>query len=122
MLYRRFLAVHQLRGSNDLPAECDTDALMAETDTQHGNRRPEAANQLDRDPRILGAAGPGRDHDVGRMQLADLVQGDLVVPANDRWSAQLAEILGEIERERVVVIEEEYHRYNPASAIARAVR
>src|SRR4029453_3604566 len=50
--------------------------------------------------------------------LGNLVGRDLVVPPHDRRRAQLAQVLREVERERIVVVDEESHR--PASAIASA--
>jgi hypothetical protein len=47
---------------------------------------------------------------VTRLHLAHFVQCDLVVATDDRRRAQLAKILGQIEGERVVIIEEKYHR------------
>ncbi len=83
-----------------------------------GVRGPEAADDLDRDAGILGAAGAGRDDDVRGLQRFDLAERDLVVAAHQRRRAQLAEVLREVERERVVVVDEENHR--PSSAMASA--
>src|SRR4051812_13374608 len=55
------------------------------------------------------------------MHRADLVERNFVVALDDRRRAQLAEILGEIERKRIVVIGEQHQNYTPPSAIANAV-
>src|SRR3954471_12671807 len=55
------------------------------------------------------------------MHRADLLERDLVIALDDRRCAQLAEVLGEIERKRIVIIEQQQHDYSPASAIASAV-
>src|SRR5262245_54276298 len=59
MLNGRRLAVHQLRGANDLSAEGDADALMTEAHTEHRRIPSEAPNQFDRDARVLRPPGPG---------------------------------------------------------------
>jgi hypothetical protein len=46
---------------------------------------------------------------VTRLHLSHFVQCDLIVAADDRRSPKFAEVLGEVEGERIVVIEQEYH-------------
>ena len=91
---------------------------MAQTDAEHRHVRSKALDHLDRDARVFGSSGSGRDDDVIGRIVADLVGRQLVVAADERRCAQLAEILGEIERERIVVIDQKNH--SPASAMASA--
>jgi hypothetical protein len=80
---------------------------MTKTNAKHGDRRPEPLNQLHRDPGIFRTTRSWRDHDVIGMHRSDLVERDFVIAPDDRRCAKLAEILGEVEGERVVVIEEQ---------------
>ena len=80
--------------------------------------RAEALDHLDRDAGVLRTPGSGRDDDaIGRI-VGDLVERQLVVAADDRRRAQLAQVLGEVEGERIVVVDQQNH--SPASAIASA--
>ena len=120
VLHRRELAVHQLRRPHDLAAERDADALMAQADAKQRHRRTEPLNQRHRNACILRTSGPWRDDDPIRLQFGNLVERDLVVAFDERRRAQFAEVLGQVERERIVVVDQQNH-YNPASAIASAV-
>ena len=78
----------------------------------------EALDHLDRDAGVLRPSGPGEITMRSGAHLGDLVDGQLVVAPDDRRRAQLAEVLREVEGERIVVVDEKDH--SPASAIASA--
>ena len=118
MLDRRHLAVHRHRRTHDRPAERQADALMSEAHAQQRHALTHLANQLHCDARILGTARSRRDDDALRAQPSNLVERDFVVPAHEWRRAQLAEVLREVERERIVVVEQQYH--SPVSAMASA--
>src|SRR5579884_383957 len=110
MFHHAGLAVHDAVGANYSSAECRPDRLMSETDAQYGNFPGKLLDQLNRDSRLVGRAGAGRDHDLARMQFAHLVHGDLIIATNLHLFSGLANVLHEIEGERIVVVENEDHK------------
>ena len=109
VLHRRHLAVHQLRRADDLAAERDADALVAEADAEHRRRGPKRRMTSTEIPASSGRPGPGEMTIALGLQRVDLVERDLVVALHQRRRAQLAEVLREVEGERVVVVDEENH-------------
>src|SRR4051794_26061126 len=93
VLDRRGLAVHQPIRANHIAAENMADALVAEADTQQRRRWAEAPDHVIGNTRFSRRAGARRNTDTLRLQLADLIQRDLVVPAHEHLGAQFAEIL-----------------------------
>src|ERR1700694_1145181 len=80
--YPRSLAVHHLLRAHHLAAECLPDRLVSEADAQDGNATRKALDQGQADAGLVGRARPGGDDDVRRLQLADLVESQGVVPEN----------------------------------------
>ena len=120
--------VHQFLRANDAAAESGADGLMAEANAENGNFSGETLDERDADTGFLGSAGAGRYKDTFGAQGGDLVESDLVVAADIELLAHLAEILGEVVGEGVVVVEEEDHDFFPglwaissAETIARAL-
>src|SRR5215213_4880529 len=102
------LAVDWLGRAHDPAAENLADGLVAEADAEDGDVAREVGYQLQRHARVVGHARPRRDDDaVGAYLPFDFAHRDLVVAAHDDLRAQLAEILDEVVRERVVVIYQE---------------
>jgi len=85
------------------------DALMAQANPQERQTRPEGADD------VVGQAGfarrtrPGRNEDALRVELADLVNGNLVVAADFQGYLHLAQILDEIVGERIVIVYDQDH-------------
>ena len=69
-------------------------------------------------PASSGRPGPGEMTMCVGLERVDLVERDLVVAADQRRRAELAEVLREVEGERIVVVDEQDHR--PSSAMASA--
>ena len=122
VLDRRRLAVHRRRRAHDLAAERDADGLMPEADAEHRRRRPEPPDHVDRDAGVLGPPGPGRDHDALGLQRLDLVERDLVVALTTGAAPSSPEVLGEVEGERVVVVDEQAASQSPACAIVERLQ
>src|SRR5687767_10679588 len=93
---------------------------MAEADAEDRHRRTEALDGGNRDAGVLGTARAGRNHDPRRRQRRDLVQRDLVVAAHRHLGAELAQVLGEVEGERIVVVDQEDHHRSSRCASSRA--
>src|SRR4051794_35773871 len=93
---------------------------MAETHAQQRRGRAKPLNERDRNARVLRTSWTRRNDDVTRLQPVDLVERNLVVPFHERRRPELPQVLSQVERKRVVVVEEKDH-YRPASAIASAV-
>ncbi len=106
---RGSLAMHDPTGFDGSASVRLTDGLMAQTDPQNGDERPQSLNELHADPGLPGGAGSGRYHDLFGVQVADSVDCDLVVADYPKISPQLAEELDQVPCERVVVVQHENH-------------
>src|SRR5690606_37048927 len=106
---RRDLAVHDPPGAYDLPAVGGGDRLVSKADAEDRRTSAEAADALDAHPGLRRCARTGRDDDTARLHPLDLFDRDLVVASDDRIRTQLAQILDEVERERVVVVDDQQH-------------
>src|SRR5262249_55476424 len=118
----RAFAVHQSVGVDDPAAERRADALMAEAHAQERQPRPKAADHLDRDASVLRIARTRRDDDLSRSNVLDLVQGDLVIPPDDDLGAELRQVLVEVVRKAVVVVDQEQHQITPTGESSRSAR
>src|SRR5579885_693818 len=82
---------------------------MTEAHAEKGNLAGEFADNVDANAGILRFAGTGGDHDAVRLFGTYLIDGDLVVAADFEFFTKLAEKLGQVVGERVVVIDEQNH-------------
>ena len=106
---RAGLAVHLALRAHDAAAERRADALVAQA---HAQDRQLADVGLDRrhaHAGLGGRAGPGRQHQVIGLQRADLLDADLVVAHDPHVLSELAEVLHEVEREGIVVVDHQKH-------------
>jgi len=103
----RCLAVHETRGADDLAPVRLTDRLVAETYAEDRHLGAEVADDLQRDPRFVGRARPRRDEDRTRRAPPDPGEIEPVVFDHVDRGAPLAQILDEVEGERVVVVDDE---------------
>jgi hypothetical protein len=108
--------MHGARRAHDLPAIGLTDRLVPETHAEGRNVRTPGANHVHRHAGLRGSARAGREHDPARRHLADLLHRHRVVAPHDDLGAKLAEILDEIVREGVVVVDDEQHRVRRAGS------
>ena len=103
------LAVHEAGCADDAAAKGLADGLMAEADAQNGKLAGETANQFDADAGFARSAGAGRNDDALGAEGGDLVESDLVVAADEELLAHLAEDLGQVVGERIIIVDEEEH-------------
>ena len=74
------LAVHRAGSPTDRCAVHLGDALVAETDAEHGYASIcRSADDLARDPRVVGRAGTRRHDDAGGLERDRLLRSDGVV-------------------------------------------
>ncbi len=102
-------SVKKFRRADDFAAERGTNGLMAEANTKDGKFAGEALDQLDRDARFLRRARTRRNHDAFRFAADNFFDGDFVVAMHFDLATQLAEILGEVVGEGIVVVEKKNH-------------
>ncbi len=106
-------AVHELGGADDLATEGCSDGLMAEADAEDGNFAGHALDQRDENACVLRRARAGRKQDAIWIESLDLVDGKLIVAANQNVvavvAAEFAEVLDEVVGEGIVVVEDEDH-------------
>jgi len=113
-------AVHEVRCAHDLSAESGADGLMSQADAEDRNFSGEVADQIDADAGVLRGAGAGRDHDSLGLHGRDGGDRDLIVAAHFDSSPEFAEILNQVVRERVVVVENEEHGLGPVFSLPLA--
>src|SRR5579863_2012839 len=106
------LAVHEVRRPNHMTAKCFADRLMSQADTEQRGLAGKVADQFDADAGFVRRARPWRDDDPVWLHRLDLVYRDLVVAAHLDLLAQFTNVLNQVVGERIVVVEDEYHR-NP---------
>src|SRR5205807_4312842 len=120
VLDRGRLAVHLPPGARDRGAEGLADRLMAEADAEDRDARPEPADNLEGDARVVGCPRARRDHDPLRPHRADPGQVDRVVADDLGLGAEFAEVLDKVVGEGVVVVDDEDHDRAPAAAMRSA--
>src|SRR5579864_2380044 len=104
---RAGLAVHDMRGANDVAAESFAYRLVPEADSEYRHLPREVADQFDADARLMRRAWAGGDDDALGTHALDLVHGNLVVAAHLDLGAQFSEVLDQVVGERIVVVEYE---------------
>ena len=88
--------------------------LVAEAHAERGDARlGQPAHRLQRDPRLVGGARPGRDHAALVPAGEQLIDGRAVVAHRVHVGAQLAEVLHEVVGERVVVVDDQVPSSEP---------
>ena len=109
-------AVHHRRNVVHLAAEQVAEALVTEAHAQHGYRCLQ--NRLSANPEItldFRAPGPRRDHDVVEIEVTNLLPGrGIVAHDQGRGAVHLGQVLVEVERERVVVIDQQRLHSQPS--------
>src|SRR5437588_4939478 len=101
----RGLAVDGRGAAHDSTAEDLSDGLMAEAHAEDGHVPGQRAYQLQRHARLVRRPRPRRDDDaVGSDFIFHFLNRHLVVAPHQDLRAQLAEILHEVVRERIVVV------------------
>ena len=101
--------MHQLR-CGDHPTAVDLpDGLVAEADAEHGHapRRPPRGSATHMMPACSGRPGPGESRMASAPSSMASSTAERIVAVDDRLGAQLAEVLDEVEDERVVVVDHE---------------
>ena len=111
----RYFAMHQLPGVHDPAAEGLPDALVAETYAEDRDLTRKALDQRHRDAGFVGRARSGRNHDVRRPQRSHFFERYFVVAKHDDLLFQLTEVLHQVVRERIVVVDHEQHVRPPAA-------
>src|SRR5713226_9841155 len=110
--------------ADDPSAEGLAETLVAETHTEDRHLSAELLDRIVGDARIVGSAGPWRDDDA--VVLRQLTDAHLVVAEDRRLHPELAEVLNEVVRERVVVVDDREPgrwrvRHHMSSAISIAL-
>ena len=103
------LAVDRHGRAHDLAAEHLADGLMAKAHAHDRDRRRGLFDQFEADAGFVRRAGAGRQHDGVRARCDDVGRRHLVVAMHDNIRSQPAEIMDEVEREAVVVIDQDDH-------------
>ena len=116
------LAVDDPPRGDDARAERVADGLVAEADPEDRHDARQPADHLNADARLFGPTGPRGDHDPGGMHSGELVHGDPIVAEHlDGFRGKLAQVLVEVVRERIVVVDDGVHGHSSSpSARARA--
>src|SRR5690242_15230727 len=102
--------MHNAVGSDYASAIGLADRLMTETDPEDGNAAAPSANGSDADTCLRGSARSRRQYDGRRRENANVIDGDRVIAAHFDLRAQLTEVLDEVIREGIVIVDDEQHR------------
>src|SRR5262249_42947034 len=113
---RRGLSVHGHVRAAHGAAIGQADRLVTETDAEQGRLPAEAPDDVERDACALGPARSRRDEDPGGLHLGDVADRPLVVPFDTPLGAELPQVVDEVVRERIVVVDHENHGATPSSA------
>src|SRR5919201_4329327 len=97
--------MHDLCGTPHGAAIGFAQALMTKTHAERWQRRSEFEEQILADAGIRRRPRPRRKHGGHRIQFDDLGEGNLIVPPDRDSFTQLAQILHEVVRERVIVVD-----------------
>src|SRR5208337_3183532 len=106
VLDARDLAMHGDWRPHHLAAEGLPDRLMAEADAEERRRLARRPHEVEADARLVRRAGTGRENDRVRLRGQSLLHADLIVPPHRDVCAELAEIVDEVEREAVIVVDQ----------------
>src|SRR5262245_10202005 len=112
--------MHQYGSTHDSSAENLPDRLMAQANTKYWSELMKMANRRFCYTGLLRYAWTRRNHDLRRLQSLDFIERDFVIAEHAELRTQLPEILHEVVRKRIVVIDNDNHS-NPfcARVIAR---
>src|SRR5206468_6850907 len=105
--HSRELAMPRRRPPHHIGADRLTNRLMAETDNEHRDGGSSRSDQFQADTRLVGSARPRREHDRIGRGCDHLCCADFVVTVHDNVGAQLAEVMNKVEREAVVVVDQD---------------
>lgn len=109
MADERGFAVHYLTGTHYAGAEGLRQRLMTETDAENGQLASEVADGIERDPRLIGRTGTGRDHQKTGGELRYGIKRQFIIALDHNLLSQGAEILHQVPGKRVVVIDQQQH-------------
>src|SRR5437764_9704007 len=110
------LAMHQVRGADNVAAESFANGLMSQADSEYWNLAGKVADQVDADARFIRSAGARGDHNPLGIHVFDLVHRDLIIASNFHLAAKFADVLHQVVGERIVVVEYENQIVPPVSA------
>src|SRR5450755_3517483 len=124
VMHGTYLAVHNGRRAHHLASKGNADRLVAEADAEHRDAAAEVTHEVNTDASFLGGPGPWRHHDRGRTAARNVRDRERVVALHDDRRPKLAQVLHEVEGERVVVVDDEHRTAQPrthafASSTAR---
>ena len=120
VVHERGLAVHHLGRPHHLAAEHLAHALVAEAHAEDRPHAGEAADHLVGQAGVVGGARAGRhEHAIG-LEREYLLDGELVGPVDQGLGAELAQVLHQVEHERVVVVDDQHPSAHGASTVAVA--
>lgn len=110
MFYRAGLAVHQLFGAHHVAPKRLANGLMSQAHTQNRRFARHMPDQRNQNSCLARRARPRRKQNSLRLERLDLLHRQLIVAPHLYLRTQLAQVLHQVEGERVVVVENENHR------------
>ena len=104
------LAVHEVLRAYDASAEGSANGLMSQTYAKERHFPGKIPDEVNADASLLRCAWARGNDNAIRVQPLDSVNSDLIVASNLDLRTELAQVLDEVVRKRVVVIEHEDHK------------
>src|ERR687890_521815 len=107
VLHLVHLAMHRRGRAHHLTSKSLPDRLMPEAYADQRDGRGGLVDQVNADAGVLRGAGAGGEDDGVRLGRQHLIRRDLVVAMHEHVRAQCSEIEEQIEREAVVVVDQD---------------
>src|SRR5215469_2145402 len=104
------LAVHDSWGADHTPAKRFANGLVPKTNAEDRYLSRETLDERLADSRLLRCTWARRDHDALRREVFDFFERNFVVSPHLERLSHLTEVLCQVIRKRIVVIEEQQHR------------
>src|SRR5471030_1365444 len=109
MTNRRGFAMDGLTRPHHLPTKSLRHGLMPKANAENRQPLSKVGDGRHGNARVVRRAGAGRDHQMGRGQLFNISETELIVTFNQHLGTQLAKILIEVIGKRVVVVDQQQH-------------
>ena len=106
-------SVHGYTGLDEGSSEIFTNCLMAEAYSQNWNGLMEHVNHLHHTTGVGGPFGSWRQNDTLDIEFREVGRLKRVIAHNGAFHPRLQQVIVQVERKRVVVVEQKYVHHTP---------
>ena len=115
------LAVHDAGGTHDGSAKDVANGLQTEAHTKNGNGGSKAGDHVAGNTSVFGPTRPGRQDDGARREAGDVIEGDGVITNDIDLRTEDANLLHDVVRKGIVIIDDENVHVPDTTARRRGV-